>query len=159
LAIQEGKGAPLFTLPDSHGRRLALRDLRGHDVIVYFYPRDETPGCTREACAFRDLFEELREHGAVIVGISPDDAASHRSFATRHELPFTLLSDPDKKVMTEYGAWGEKKLYGRTVVGVIRSTVWIGPDGRVKKHWKRVGRPADHPAKVLAAVAGDEGSR
>ncbi len=152
MTIQEGKAAPSFTLEDPEGQKVSLKELRGRDVIVYFYPRDETPGCTKEACAFRDLHGEIQRQGAVVLGISPDGAESHRKFARRHKLPFTLLSDPDKRVMTRYGAWGEKTMYGRTVTGVIRSTVWIGPDGRVKKHWARVARAADHPAKVLAAL-------
>jgi peroxiredoxin Q/BCP len=152
MTIQESKTAPPFTLEDPDGQPVSLQELRGRDVIVYFYPRDETPGCTKEACAFRDLHEGIQQQGAVVLGISPDGAESHRKFADRHKLPFTLLSDPDKKVMTQYGAWGEKKMYGRTVLGVIRSTVWVGADGRVKKHWRRVSRAAEHPAQVLAAL-------
>ncbi len=152
MTIREGSSAPPFTLEDPDGQPVSLRDLRGREVIVYFYPRDETPGCTKEACAFRDLHQEIQQQGAIVLGISPDGAESHRKFAHRHKLPFTLLSDPDRKVMTRYEAWGEKTMHGRTVMGVIRSTVWIGPDGRVKKHWRRVSRAADHPAKVLAAL-------
>ncbi len=154
MPIETGKPAPNFTLPDADGNDVTLSDLRGRDVIVYFYPKDETPGCTKQACAFRDLHAEIRDEGAEVLGISPDDGASHREFVANHELPFTLLSDPDKQVMSEWGAWGEKSLYGKTVVGVIRSTVWVGPDGKVVKHWKRVGRAADHPAKVLEALRG-----
>ena len=154
MPIETGKPAPDFTLPDADGNDVTLSDLRGRDVIVYFYPKDETPGCTKQACAFRDLHAEIRDEGAEVLGISPDDGASHREFVANHELPFTLLSDPDKQVMSEWGAWGEKSLYGKTVVGVIRSTVWVGPDGKVVKHWKRVGRAADHPAKVLEALRG-----
>jgi peroxiredoxin Q/BCP len=152
MAIEEGQPAPAFTLNDQSGNEVALGDLRGKDVIVYFYPRDNTPGCTKEACAFRDHFEEIRRHGAEILGISPDTAASHEKFHRQYDLPFTLLSDPEKKVMTAYGAWGEKVLYGRKTMGVIRSTVWIGPDGVVKRHWRRVAKAADHPAKVLEAL-------
>jgi peroxiredoxin Q/BCP len=121
-------------------------------VIVYFYPKDDTPGCTKEACSFRDHFQEIQDEGAVILGVSPDREAAHEKFAAKYQLPFTLLSDPDKAVMTEYGAYGEKTMYGKKVMGVIRSTVWIGPDGRVKKHWRRVAKAADHPAKVLEAL-------
>lgn len=152
MAIEEGKTAPSFTLQDADGKRVALADLRGQDVIVYFYPRDETPGCTKEACAFRDLWQAFRDQGAVVLGVSPDSVDSHRRFADHHELPFTLLADPDKKVMRTYGAWGEKTMYGKTVEGVIRSTVWIGVDGKVRRHWKRVSKAADHPAKVLEAL-------
>lgn len=152
MAIEEGKAAPAFTLPDADGNKVKLADLRGKDVIVYFYPRDDTPGCTKEACGFRDLWRDIERAGAVVIGVSPDDGASHRKFASKYELPFTLLSDPDKKVMTSYGAWGEKTMYGKKTMGVIRSTVWIGPDGKVKKHWKRVAQAADHPQKVLDAL-------
>ena len=154
MAVEEGRAAPAFTLPDAAGNRVSLEDFRGKDVIVYFYPRDDTPGCTKEACGFRDRWPELRERGVVVLGVSPDDADSHRAFSRKHDLPFPLLCDPERKVMAEYGAWGEKTLYGRKTIGVIRSTVWIGPDGRVRKHWKRVSRAADHPARVLDALGG-----
>lgn len=152
MAIEEGKAAPAFTLTDHNGDKVALKDFRGKDVIVYFYPRDNTPGCTKQACSFRDLNRDIRDLGAVILGVSPDDATSHQKFIADFDLPFTLLSDPGKRVMTKYGAFGEKMMYGKKVEGVIRSTVWVGPDGRVRKHWKRVARAADHPAKVLEAL-------
>jgi peroxiredoxin Q/BCP len=152
MAIEEGKPAPDFTLADQDGNEVSLADYRGRHVVVYFYPRDETPGCTKEACGFRDLWGEIEEAGAVVLGVSPDSSASHRKFIDNHSLPFTLLADPGKKVMTEYGAWGEKTMYGKVTVGTIRSTVWIGPDGRVVKHWRRVANAAEHPAKVLEAL-------
>jgi len=152
MAIREGKAAPAFTLADQDGNPVSLEDFRGRHLVVYFYPRDETPGCTKEACAFRDLFQEIRDLGAEILGISPDDADSHRAFRSNHELPFTLLSDPDRKVMKRYSAFGEKTMYGKKVEGVIRSTVWIDPEGKVAKHWKKVARAADHPEKVLEAL-------
>ena len=152
MGISEGKVAPAFTLTDESGRKVALKDYRGQDVILYFYPRDETPGCTKEACAFRDFFQEIQATGAVILGVSPDDAAAHRGFIGNHQLPFSLLSDPDKIVMTKYGAFGEKMMYGKKVRGIIRSTIWIGPDGKVKKHWKKVPNAATHPAKVLKVL-------
>jgi len=152
MAVVEGKAPPMFTLPDQNGDKVALRDLKGSDVIIYFYPRDNTPGCTKEAQAFRDLWSEITEHGAVVLGISPDSVESHQGFADQHDLPFPLLADQDKKVMTKYEAWGEKKMYGKTTMGVIRSTVWVGADGKVKKHWRRVAKAADHPAKVLDAL-------
>lgn len=155
--VEEGRKAPAFTLKDANGDRVSLADFAGRDVIVYFYPRDDTPGCTKEACGFRDLHRKLEKRGAAVVGISPDDAASHAKFAGKYRLPFTLLSDPDKKVMEKYGAWGEKTLYGKKTTGVIRSTVWIGPDGKVVKHWKRVPKAADHPAKVLDALEAEGG--
>lgn len=152
MPVQEGKAAPAFTLPDADGNKVAIKDLRGRDVIVYFYPRDNTPGCTKEACGFRDLWSDIQQAGAVVLGVSPDSQAAHEKFAVQHDLPFTLLSDPDKKVMEKYGAWGEKTMYGKKMVGVIRSTVWVGADGKVKKHWRRVAKAAEHPAKVLEAL-------
>jgi peroxiredoxin Q/BCP len=150
--LEEGKTAPAFTLADASGAKVSLSDFQGRDVIVYFYPKDDTPGCTKEACGFRDLWGEIRRQGAAVVGISPDDGASHQAFAGKYDLPFTLLSDPDHRVMRAYGAYGEKTMYGKKVTGVIRSTVWVGPDGKVRKHWKRVARAADHPVKVLEAL-------
>jgi len=152
MAIEEGKTAPQFTLRDADGNRVALTDFRGRNVVVYFYPKDDTPGCTKEACGFRDLWKDIHKQGVVVLGISPDDGASHRRFSDKYELPFTLLSDPDRKVMTKYDAYGEKMMYGKKTVGVIRSTVWIGPDGKVVKHWRKVPKAADHPRKVLEAL-------
>ena len=152
MAIEEGKAPPAFTLPDAKGNRVSLKDFRGKNVIVYFYPKDDTPGCTKEACGFRDIWEEIQSTGTVVLGISPDKAATHEKFATKYKLPFPLLSDPDKAVMTKYGAYGEKTMYGKKTLGVIRSTVWVGPDGTVAKHWKKVAKAADHPAKVLEAL-------
>lgn len=150
--IEEGKSAPLFTLKDADGNKVALKDLRGRNVIVYFYPRDDTPGCTKEACGFRDLDAAIAKTDAVVLGISPDSEASHAKFAAKFKLPFTLLSDPDRKVMEKYGAYGEKMMYGKKTMGVIRSTVWVGPNGKVIKHWRKVAKAADHPAKVLEAL-------
>jgi peroxiredoxin Q/BCP len=119
---------------------------------LYFYPKDDTPGCTKEACGFRDLWADIKKTGTVVLGVSADGAESHRKFAAKYKLPFTLLSDPDRTVMTNYGAYGEKMMYGKKTVGVIRSTVLIGPDGRVRKHWQRVPKADAHPAKVLEAL-------
>lgn len=152
MAIEEGKKAPAFTLKDADGNKVSLRDFEGKDVILYFYPRDDTPGCTKEACGFRDLQKPLKKQGAVVLGVSPDSPESHRKFADKYDLPFPLLSDPDKKVMQKYEAFGEKMMYGKKTTGVIRSTVWIGPDGKVRKRWKRVAKAADHPQKVLEAL-------
>ena len=154
MAVEEGKAAPAFTLEDADRAEVSLEDFRGKDVIVYCYPKDDTPGCIKEACGFRDLWGELCDCGAVVLGISPDNAQSHRKFASKYELPFILLCDPDKKVMEKYGAWGEKMMYGKKTIGVIRSTVWVGTDGNVRKHWRRVPKAADHPAKVLGALKG-----
>jgi peroxiredoxin Q/BCP len=150
--LEPGDPAPPFRLTDSTGRPVSLGDFAGRNVILYFYPKDDTPGCTKEACGFRDAWDELQELGAVVLGVSADDAASHSRFASKYRLPFTLLSDPGQTVMRAYGAYGEKTMYGRKVVGVIRSTVWIGPDGKVRRHWARVANAAEHPAKVLAAL-------
>ena len=155
MAIQEGKAAPAFTLEDAEGGRVSLADFAGRHVILYFYPKDDTPGCTKEACGFRDLWKEIQKEKAVVLGVSADSAASHGKFRAKYKLPFPLLSDPEKKVMTKYGAYGEKVLYGKKTVGVIRSTVWIGPDGVVKKHWKRVPKADEHPARVLEALSED----
>jgi peroxiredoxin Q/BCP len=154
LTIEVGKPAPAFALKDASGTTRSLADYAGRDVIVYFYPRDETPGCTKEACRFRDIWDEFRARNVAVLGVSPDSADSHAKFAANHRLPFPLLSDPDRTVMERYGAWGEKSMYGKTTMGVIRSTVWIGPDGRVRQHWPRVAKAAEHPDHVLAAVAG-----
>lgn len=150
--LEPGDTAPPFTLQDSEGRAVSLADFAGRHVVLYFYPADDTPGCTKEACGFRDAWDDLRQLGAVVLGVSADDGESHRRFAAKYRLPFTLLSDPGHRVMQTYGAYGEKTLYGKKVVGVIRSTVWIGPDGRVRRHWGRVSGAAEHPAKVLAAL-------
>jgi peroxiredoxin Q/BCP len=152
--IQEGRKAPAFTLPDGTGKPVSLAAYKGKDVVVYFYPRDDTPGCTKEACGFRDLWKDLQRAGVVVLGISADSPASHVKFAVKCALPFPLLSDPERKVMDVWGAYGEKVLYGKRTKGVIRSSVWIGPDGMVKKHWKRVADAAKHPAQVLAAIRG-----
>ena len=156
MAIEEGKKAPAFSLSDADGKQVSLADFAGRDVIVYFYPRDDTPGCTKEACGFRDLWKKIQAKGATVIGVSPDKPESHQKFAKKYKLPFPLLCDPEKKTMELYGAWGEKTLYGKKTVGVIRSTVWIGPDGKVKKHWKRVAKAEQHPADVLEALSGGD---
>lgn len=155
MPVEVGKAAPAFTLPDAAGKPVSLKDFKGQDVILYFYPKDDTPGCTKEACGFRDAWADLQKRGVVVLGVSPDGAAAHQKFAAKYELPFPLLSDVDKKVMTAYGAWGEKLMYGKPVTGVIRSTVWIGADGKVRKHWAKIASAAEHPAKVLEALVGE----
>ena len=152
MAVEEGKAAPAFTLNDTDGNKVALKDFKGKNVIVYFYPKDDTPGCTKEACGFRDLWSEIQDLNTVVLGISPDDGETHQNFINKYQLPFTLLCDPEKKVMTRYDAYGEKMMYGKKTIGIIRSTVWVGPDGKVKKHWKKVPKAADHPEKVLQAL-------
>lgn len=155
MAIEEGKAAPAFTLPDQNGQKVALKDLKGKDVVVFFYPKDDTPGCTKEACGFRDNFAQFEDANVVLLGVSPDEAGSHQKFIDKYDLPFTLLCDPEKRVMEQYGAWGEKNMYGKVTMGVIRSTVWIGADGKVVKHWKRVSKAEQHPAQVLKAIRGE----
>ena len=155
MPIEEGKKAPAFTLKDATGAKVALKDFAGQHVILYFYPKDDTPGCTKEACGFRDDWKKIQKLNAVVLGVSPDGEESHAKFAKKYKLPFPLLCDPEKKVMEKYGAWGEKMMYGKKVIGVIRSTTWIGPSGTVKKHWKKVPKAADHPAKVLEALEAD----
>ena len=152
MAIEEGQQAPDFTLKDTNGNDVSLTDFKDQPVVVYFYPKDDTPGCTKEACGFRDRWSDIQACSAVVIGVSPDNETSHQQFIDKYQLPFILLCDPEKTMMTEYGAYGEKKLYGRKTIGVIRSTVLIGSDGIVKKHWKRVPKAADHPEKVLQVL-------
>ena len=152
--IVEGRKAPDFTLEDARGERVSLADFKGKHVIVYFYPKDDTPGCTKEACGFRDHWKDLQKAGVVVLGVSADSGASHAKFAAKYKLPFPLLSDPDRKLMTAWGAYGHKVMYGKKTKGVIRSSVWIGPDGTVRKHWARVADAAKHPGQVLEQIRG-----
>jgi len=152
MAIETGKAAPAFTLVGPGGKKVSLAEYRGKHVLLYFYPKDDTPGCTKEACGFRDAWGEIERLGAVVLGVSADSTESHAKFASKYKLKFPLLSDPDRKVMTKYGAWGEKMMYGKKTTGVIRSTVWIGPDGKVRKHWARVANAEKHPEQVLTLL-------
>ena len=151
----EGTNAPDFVLSGSDGKTHSLGDYAGKTVVLYFYPKDDTPGCTKEACGFRDLFDDVAKK-AVVLGVSKDSVKSHGEFIAKYKLPFTLLSDLDTKVMQSYGAWGEKLMYGKPVMGTIRSTVVIGPDGRVIKHWPHVRDAEAHPEEVLAFLAGKQ---
>jgi peroxiredoxin Q/BCP len=158
LPVKEGDLAPLFSaLSTGGGPTVALADLRGKNVVLYFYPRDNTPGCTVEACAFRDQTDEFKKRDIVVLGISADSAASHEKFARRFRLPFALLADADKAIARAYGAWGEKSFLGRKYMGMRRITFLIGPDGRIRKIWRKV-KPAQHPAEVLAAVPATGGA-
>ena len=148
----EGKKAPEFTLQGNDGKQHSLADYRGKTVVLYFYPRDNTPGCTKEACGFRDLGATLKKAGAVVLGVSRDSIASHNKFSEAFKLPFVLLSDPDAEVMKKYGAFGKKMMYGKIVEGTIRSTILIGPRGDVIKHWPIVKKAEAHPEEVLAFV-------
>jgi len=149
--LKPGDVAPDFTLPDQNGRQIALKELRGSPVVVYFYPKDFTPGCTREACDFRDNFTPLKEAGAVVLGVSPDSPDSHAKFIAEHTLPFSLLADTSRAMMAAYGAWGTKKQYGREYEGVIRSTVLIDGKGAVARVWPSV-KVEGHVDVVLAEV-------
>jgi peroxiredoxin Q/BCP len=149
--VEEGSPAPDFTLESDTGAQVTLSQFRGRPVVLYFYPRDDTPGCTAEACGFRDDYEAYQERGAVILGVSPDDVASHVRFKDKHALPFTLLADPDHRVAEQYGAWGEKVLYGKKSVGLIRSTFVIDPDGNVVRAIRNV-RVQGHSDDVRAAL-------
>ena len=151
--IEEGKKAPDFELASSQGGEVSLKDLRGKTVVLYFYPKDDTPGCTREACAFRDSQAALRKKGVVVLGVSGDSVASHGKFRDKYKLNFPLLSDPDRAVATKYGAWGEKVLYGKKTVGMIRSTFVIDAEGVVRKVFPRV-KVDGHAEKVLEVVSG-----
>jgi peroxiredoxin Q/BCP len=146
--LTEGDHVPNFELADQDGRIVRSADFAGKPLVVYFYPKDNTPGCTTEACSFRDAYAEYRERGVAVVGISADSSGSHRKFADKFSLPFTLLSDPEKKVIKAFGAWGEKKLYGKAYEGIFRSTFVIGADGIVKKVFPKVS-PAGHAEEIL----------
>jgi peroxiredoxin Q/BCP len=151
LKLKEGDEAPDFTASISGGGMVKLSDLRGKQVVLYFYPRDDTPGCTVEACSFRDEYEPLKKKGAVILGVSTDSIKSHDKFAKKFKLPFPLISDEDKKVSSAYGAWGQKSFMGRKYMGTYRVTFLIGADGRIKRIWPEV-KVAKHVAEVLEAL-------
>ena len=143
--------APAFTAPANGGGKLSLADFMGKNVVLFFYPKDDTPGCTKEACAFRDCFEALQLKGAAVLGVSVDSVKSHEKFAKKFKLPFTLVADEDRKIVQAYGVWGEKSFMGRNYLGTHRVTFLIGPDGRIKKIWPKV-KPEEHAKEVLAAL-------
>jgi peroxiredoxin Q/BCP len=151
--IEEGKPAPDFELESDSGETVKLSDFRGRSVVLYFYPKDDTPGCTTEACEFRDAYDVFRERGAEILGVSPDDVGSHGKFKTKYELPFTLLADPEHEVAEKYGVWGERSSYGKTSMGITRSTFIIDPDGNVARAMLGI-KPAGHASEVLGSLAG-----
>ena len=151
MAIEVGKKAPAFTLESSDGGKVKLADLAGKPVVLYFYPRDNTPGCTVEAEGFRDAAPALAKLGAVVLGVSKDSIASHCKFRDKYKLTFPLLTDPDGTTMEAYGAWGDKVMYGKKMKGIIRSTVLIGRDGKVLKHWPKVSVKG-HVDDVIASV-------
>ena len=151
LKLKEGDIAPSFTAATNGGGRVSLSDYKGKNVILYFYPRDNTPGCTREACAFRDHWDEFKKNGAVVLGVSTDKPKSHDKFVEKYKLPFTLLADEDKKIVEAYGVWGPRTFMGISYIGTARATFLIGPDGRIKKVWPKV-KVAEHWEEVLAAL-------
>jgi peroxiredoxin Q/BCP len=149
--VEEGKPAPDFELTSDSGETVRLSDLKGRPVVVYFYPKDDTPGCTAQACGIRDNYDAFGERGAVVLGISPDDESSHVKFKQKHGLPFTLLADPDHRVADQYGVWVERSMYGKTYMGIERSTFVIDHDGNVGRVLRRV-KPDTHAEQVLAAL-------
>jgi Peroxiredoxin len=149
--LKQGDKAIDFTLLGSEEKEVSLNDFRGKKVVLYFYPKDDTPGCTKEACGFRDVYDYILAEGAVVIGISPDNTASHMKFKNKYNLPFYILSDPDHKVSESYGAWGEKKLYGKTYMGIIRSTFIIDENGSIIKVFPKV-TPEGHGDEVLDAL-------
>jgi peroxiredoxin Q/BCP len=151
MVLSEGVQAPEFKLMDQEGNLRALSDFSGQTIVVYFYPKDDTPGCTKEACSFRDAYQDFKDAGVEIIGISPDSEKSHTKFMNKYELPFILLSDPDHKTCEAFGVWGLKKYMGREYEGVYRTTFIIGPDGDIKRVFENV-KPSDHSQEVLAAV-------
>jgi|SRR5438105_11057186 len=151
VTLKEGDQAPDFSALTQSGETVSLRNFQGKNVILYFYPRDDTPGCTKEACAFRNQFADFKKSGAVLFGISPDSAQSHQKFAARFKLPFDLLADEEKRIVQAYGVWGQKSFLGRKYMGTHRVTFLIGPDGRIKKIWPKV-KPAEHALEVLAEL-------
>jgi peroxiredoxin Q/BCP len=149
--VEEGKRAPDFELTSDTGEQVRLSSLRGKPVVLYFYPKDDTPGCTAQACGIRDVYADFRGRGAVVLGVSPDDEASHVKFKQKYSLPFTLLADPEHQVAEEYGVWKERNKYGKKSMGIERSTFVIDADGNVTKTMRRV-KPETHAADVLEAL-------
>ena len=148
MALETGINAPDFKGITDEEKEVTLDDLKGKWTVLYFYPKDNTPGCTKEACSFRDLNEEIQEEGARVYGVSPDSVKSHKNFKEKHNLNFPLISDPEKDILQKYDAYGEKKMFGKTKMGVIRSTYIIDPEGEIKAKWSNV-KVKDHTEKVL----------
>jgi len=150
--LKEGTTAPAFKTKDANGESVSLKDFRGQKVVLYFYPKDDTPGCTKEACSFRDFFSKFKKQGIAVLGVSPDSEASHKKFTAKYKLPFTLLADTDRAIAEAYGVWGEKKFMGRTYMGVYRTTFLIDEKGKIKKVFEKV-KPEEHAGEVLDAFA------
>jgi len=151
LKLKVGDKAPAFTVNTNGGGQVSLADYKGRRVVLYFYPKDDTPGCTKEACSFRDNFAALKKKGAVVLGVSPDPVKSHDKFVEKFKLPFMLLADEDRKIVEAYGVWGEKSFMGRKYMGTFRVTFLIGPDGKIKRIWPQV-KPEEHVAEVLSKL-------
>ncbi len=152
MTLNPGDAAPDFSLPDAGGNIVNLSDFRGQRIILYFYPRDNTPGCTKEACGFRDVYADYQARNIVVLGINTDDAKSHTKFTTKYDLPFNLLSDADGSVATAYDSYGLKKFMGKEYMGISRNTFIIGPDGKIEKIYQKV-KPDAHAAQILADLA------
>ena len=150
--VKEGATAPAFKTTDTNGKSLSLKDFRGQKVVLYFYPKDDTPGCTKEACSFRDGFSKFKKPGITILGVSPDSEKSHQKFTAKYKLPFTLLADTDHSIADAYGVYGEKKFMGRTYMGIHRTTFLIDEKGKIKKVFEKV-KPDDHADEVLGAFS------
>ncbi|HZI59803.1 MAG TPA: thioredoxin-dependent thiol peroxidase [Pyrinomonadaceae bacterium] len=150
--LKEGTTAPAFKTTDQNGESVSLKDLRGRKVVLYFYPKDDTPGCTKEACSFRDAYSKFKKKDITVLGVSPDKEAAHKKFVTKYQLPFTLLADTDHSIAEAYGVWGEKKFMGRTYLGVHRTTFLIDEKGKIRKIFEKV-KPEDHASEVLEAFA------
>ena len=150
--LKEGTTAPVFKTTDQNGETVSLKELRGRKVVLYFYPKDDTPGCTKEACSFRDAYSKFKKKDITVLGVSPDKEAAHKKFVTKYQLPFTLLADTDHSIAEAYGVWGEKKFMGRTYLGVHRTTFLIDEKGKIRKIFEKV-KPEDHASEVLEAFA------
>ena len=150
--LKAGTTAPAFKATDGNGGPINLKDFRGRKVVLYFYPKDDTPGCTKEACSFRDAFSKFKKQGINVLGVSPDSEASHKKFATKYQLPFTLVADKDHTIADAYGVYGEKKFMGRKYMGVHRTTFLIDEKGKIKKVFEKV-KPEEHASEVLEAFA------
>lgn len=151
IKLKPGDPAPDFVAATNGGGEVKLADFKGRNVVLYFYPKDDTSGCTKEACAFRDRYSAFEKKGVAVLGVSPDPVKSHDKFVKKYQLPFTLLADEDKKIVQAYGVWGEKSFMGRKYMGTYRVTFLIGPNGRIKKVWPEV-KPDEHADEVLAAI-------
>jgi thioredoxin-dependent peroxiredoxin len=153
LKLKEGDKAPEFSAPTNGGGTVSLKDFKGQYLVLYFYPKDDTPGCTKEACGFRDAYQDFEKAGAVVLGVSTDSVKKHDKFVEKFQLPFPLLADEDKSIVEAYGVWGKKKFMGREYMGTNRVTFLIDPKGKIKKIWPTV-KPEEHAAEVLAAIKG-----